>query len=302
MGQDPRSRRRWRSALASIAAAGALLALPTSGQAAFDFGNNLATAIPDASSNCGGSCTVFPVALPPANTAAGGLTAPISGVIVSFTLKKSAVPMMGNPWSPIHLRTVHQISGDSWNGFTPSTPDVTPTPAAGEETFPAQLPVTAGDYAAIESDAPLAQLYSFSSLMGAQYRSAGPKLPADNSPGTATVFPVAFEVLLRARVEADADNDGFGDETQDDDDDNDGVLDNADNCDVAANPGQEDNDADGLGNACDPTPNGPPATPPPTSILPTSTTPALTTPLPTVKKCKKGRKLRRGKCVKKKKR
>jgi hypothetical protein len=37
----------------------------------------------------------------------------------------------------------------------------------------------------------------------------------------------------------------------DPDDDNDGVLDGADNCPLDANPQQEDNDADGLGDACD---------------------------------------------------
>jgi hypothetical protein len=43
------------------------------------------------------------------------------------------------------------------------------------------------------------------------------------------------------------------------DDDADGVDDGADNCPGVANPGQADNDGDGLGNACDPTPDGPPA-------------------------------------------
>jgi hypothetical protein len=40
--------------------------------------------------------------------------------------------------------------------------------------------------------------------------------------------------------------------------DDDGVCDNVDNCRYTFNPRQLDNDGDGLGNKCDPTPNGPP--------------------------------------------
>jgi hypothetical protein len=41
--------------------------------------------------------------------------------------------------------------------------------------------------------------------------------------------------------------------------DGDGILDAADNCPANSNPDQADDDADGLGNACDSTPNGGPA-------------------------------------------
>ena len=39
------------------------------------------------------------------------------------------------------------------------------------------------------------------------------------------------------------------------------MLDASDNCPNNANPGQQDADADGTGDVCDPTPNGPPADP-----------------------------------------
>lgn len=61
----------------------------------------------------------------------------------------------------------------------------------------------------------------------------------------------------------DADDDGLP-KAQDPNDldpdvDGDGVLDGVDNCVTVGNPGQADSDGDGLGNPCDPTPNGPPA-------------------------------------------
>jgi len=49
----------------------------------------------------------------------------------------------------------------------------------------------------------------------------------------------------------DDDNNGIGNACDDDDDDDDGVLDANDNCPLEANPDQEDDDNDGIGNLCD---------------------------------------------------
>jgi len=55
---------------------------------------------------------------------------------------------------------------------------------------------------------------------------------------------------------ADTDSDGTTD-CVDPDDDNDGTSDELDNCPSVANPDQNDNDADALGDVCDPCPNDP---------------------------------------------
>ena len=61
------------------------------------------------------------------------------------------------------------------------------------------------------------------------------------------------------------------------DPDSDGIPTAGDNCPGVANPGQVDSDGDGVGNACDATPYGPPAeTPPPATTPP----PAATRPAP----------------------
>ena len=69
----------------------------------------------------------------------------------------------------------------------------------------------------------------------------------DGVPDDQDAFP------LDPKESVDTDHDRIGNNA-DPDDDNDGVLDGADNCPLVANPDQADDDRDGIGNLCDPTP------------------------------------------------
>jgi hypothetical protein len=190
----------------------ALLASPATGQASIQFGSNLAGGTP-AILVCASPCTQWSTALPVENTA-GTLTAPADGVITSFSVN-SATTNLDDPWAPVHLRAIRALSGgQTWSGLGISTPDVTPS-AAGVQTFPARVPIGAGEYIGLETPGggsirAGAQLSggSLDLLVGDTFPSNGSGIPADsNIPGVG--------LLLRATLEPDADRDGFGDETQD---------------------------------------------------------------------------------------
>jgi Thrombospondin type 3 repeat len=69
---------------------------------------------------------------------------------------------------------------------------------------------------------------------------------SDGGAGTYNVNPAAFTLHVTAPPDADGD----------------GVPDSSDNCPNVSNADQADNDHDGIGNICDPTPNGDDTTPP----------------------------------------
>ena len=189
-----------------------LLVLPASSQAAFDFGSNLAESASGSNGCSMANCTQWNSVLHPASTA-GTLTSPITGVVVSFTLKKDTASAA---WTPFHLRAIEPTGGAFWKGLGASSPDVVPTMSPGLETFPVRLPIAAGDYVGIEQSQTSGPSSAFAvafSVFGAGETYATPRLPDNGSPASTSTFNQ--ELLLRARVEPDADRDGFGDETQD---------------------------------------------------------------------------------------
>ncbi len=79
---------------------------------------------------------------------------------------------------------------------------------------------------------------------------------ANGEDGTFDQRPLAINMLHPDGTPFDGDADGYPDDC-DPDDDGDGIDDDVDNCVGRSNPGQEDTNHDGLGDACDPMCSGP---------------------------------------------
>jgi hypothetical protein len=207
-------RGRWiRTEIPLVMIATALLAAPASGEAATQFGSNLSPGYTVALGCNGSPCTVWNAALLAQNTA-GTLTAPSNGVITSYSI----LTAFGDPgWAPIHLRVIRTAdNGLSWSGLGASTPDVTPSGAGGLQTFGAQVPVGAGDYVGLETNAGNF-LPGLSSIEGGLvFLQFGAVLPSKPPVPSSNLSDQGNTMLaLRATLEPDADRDGFGDETQD---------------------------------------------------------------------------------------
>lgn len=236
------------------------------GPAAIDFGSNLSATPSQGLSCAGSSCTLWNGALAAGSTA-GTVAAPIDGVIVSFTLRTK----QGFGWAPVRLRVV-RANGQQWGGLGASTPDVTPSDEAGQQTFDVRLPIEAGDYVGLETDDGVKGIYADASpVTGSTIQIEQPKLPAGGAPQDVG-FIATSELLLRARVEPDSDADGYGDVTQDD---------------CPADPAAQ---REPCAITATETTTGPATTAP--TNAPATTTAAQG------RRCPKGKKLKRGKCVK----
>ena len=248
-------------ALLAAAAVTGCLAAPGSASAASTFGADLADPALTPDSSDLG---VAALTVTKSDTTAE-TGSPISGVMVSARVRTT-----GAASGFVRVLQPFLVA----NQFVNQGQEPVATTMAGDHVteVPTRLRIAAGDR--IAAAFPFAGFVSFlHSDPDAVYRCRNE--PPAHAVGVAEFYNVAgcgpgsFEVLVQGTVEPDADDDGFGDETQD-------------QCVGVAGPV----------NGC-PAPIVPAPSPVATPVVgPTSAA---------AKKCRKGRKLKRGKCVKKKK-
>jgi hypothetical protein len=176
---------------------------------------------------CGQPCTWSLTAFPGRD-----VTAPFAGVITRWRIRTGA----GAGTTAARLRVIRRPSGP---GAQPgigiaSSPTVTP-PADTISVFSVRIPIAQGDYVGVGFGP--GALDAVAITPGTAIESWADLI--DGGAGTIPniLFPGA-ELLVNADVERDVDTDGYGDDTQD-------------NCPANTNPGQEDTNGDGVGNACD---------------------------------------------------
>ncbi|HEX5610781.1 MAG TPA: hypothetical protein VFX45_11910 [Solirubrobacterales bacterium] len=156
------------------------------------------------------TCTLAISDLSTETQAAGGPKAAIDGVIVSWSVR-SAVNTVETPIR-LHLVRGHTgVAVGAWQ-LLPMT--------AGIHSFPARLPVSAGDGIAI--DAETAPMHSIGVISNGTFEGTSgfsldfwvPQLgPTETRDPNWDDF--GYELLVNVTIEPDLDGDGFGDETQD---------------------------------------------------------------------------------------
>lgn len=146
--------------------------------------------------------------LPLERRAAGGLTAPASGVVTQWRVKA------GGTGGQLALRILRP-SGGGFNATGAGTSAVETALAATTSTFSARLPIQTGDRIGVDWIT-MRAVFGGSAVLSPQYAVWSPAV-ADgaNTAPTFTNTGFGFEILVNADIEPDADGDGWGDTTQD---------------------------------------------------------------------------------------
>jgi hypothetical protein len=255
--------RKWLSLAVGVVAFLGVVASPAVAAPVF-IGSDLAAAV-TANINVINPATIAQRTAPSSGAAAGGWTAPSSGVVVSWSVKSASTTT-----GQVRFRIVRSgLSTSATGAGTGSAHALTP----GVSTFDDRLPIQTGD--GIGLDIPVGEgLDLLSGIGGGDLNFWSSPVLIDGAPSRGGAAQAGLTLLLQAKIEPDADADGYGDESQDNcatttnpdqadldgddigdlcdnDEDGDTVLNVADNCDRVSNPLQEDTDGDFDGDACD---------------------------------------------------
>jgi hypothetical protein len=131
--------------------------------------------------------------------------APVSGVIASWSYQAGA-----SPPSQLKLKVARAAGGDAFRIVGESGAEA--PPASSLKTYPARVPVQAGDVIGFYQASPANCGVSTAGYSGHFDALADP--PPSGDPVTFQPLP-GFQLAIAATLEPDADGDGFGDETQD---------------------------------------------------------------------------------------
>ncbi len=194
---------RWSAAAAVIGT----LAVASPAEGATTIGQDLSEG-PAGILGCAQECTFRAASIAPADgIAAGGLTAPMTGVVVRFSFRVTAATQ-----EAAAIVRPRVLRGQAGAGTSDA---VILADADGIQTFATRLPIIVGDGIGFDVLSPgvdlgIARLAAGPSTVELfappLVDGAGPQAPAVSGGGV---------IQLNADIEADADADGFGDETQD---------------------------------------------------------------------------------------
>ncbi len=169
------------------------------------FGSNLAASASKSEVALASGLTISQAILPTENTAAGGMTSPIKGVVVRWRIKvgnSSGAAVAPRIFRPGNVST--RIGAGTGTARIP--------PPNTTSTYDTRLPVLAGDGIGIDFFSGPMRMFALTATADALYWN--PPL-ADGQLFAGQSIGGPRELLVNADVEPDADSDGFGDVTQD---------------------------------------------------------------------------------------